>query len=234
MYLYSNNIITFLDEIICKLKTHNISFSNNGFPIFEQWMFLEDPPEPNHIIPYYNHNSIIDKHNYILCWYSTDYRLEGTISNLDKAIETCKQFKGICGFDFTVYEDDSLFLSTFISLLNQCITIYFAVHGIKIIFNARLINSSNDLSLKNMIPNQIISIGLLGFAYKKINKNVCIEAVNTIIKSCEPKFVCLYGPKLKYIEELIPEHIPFNNQTGFRMLCKLYPSQYLFSQKEVV
>ena len=119
------------------LVDKGFKFTEEGYPIFEKEMFLDEWPDI--VIPFGNRNSrfVKNKKKTVLCHFSKDKYIYPRLANLFNEIDIYREFLGIISSDITVTSDMDIEWQRFIILINELYLAVLAANGIKVILSTR-------------------------------------------------------------------------------------------------
>lgn len=201
-----------------ELSQNDIQFNNDGYPVFKPEFILWQ--KPKYILPFNHRNAAPEKSETALCFFMNDKLLYKRLANLQNDLDLFSGYLGICGFDLSPrmgWDDD---LQKFNILLSQMITIWLALHGIKIIPNFRTGSFTTFSSLKAYQGNMPVAIGALGCWKKKLSLNDLLYFKLKILQ-CNPSFIFIYGMIEDELIEMIEESgIEYQVYPDFRTTCR--------------
>ena len=185
------NLINWCDQKITFLKKNGIEFSK-GLPVIPQKSLYSDIP---YMVETYAHRHDIPseiRSSSLISYFENDRNLMNRLYKIDDEIEVLKQYGGICGFDLspcvTMLRPRQK-LSLLVSAVFNC---YVALHGVKVLINAR-IGDLSTTSLVNNIPAQSNFItGEIG-CHNNGYKAYGLYQLKLIKNKIHPKIIFVYG-----------------------------------------
>ncbi|WP_287388714.1 DUF4417 domain-containing protein [Lachnospira sp.] len=210
-----------IDEMYDYLKDKDITFDENGLPIFTKDMFLDEWPEM--VVPYSQRKNwrIINPAKTVLCFFGRDKNLYPRIGKVLDEIEEYSLFMGVIGMDVTVTSDMDEEWQEAIILLNHLFLAVLAVNGIKILLNTRTGGLDPDVIFKNTPHGVMVAAGFLGC---DTTADECDYSFMKKILVLLPEKLILYGKHDKIAErQLDILGIDFRTYTDFHRLCKEVP-----------
>lgn len=195
------NLPRLVIELQMELKSSGVEFTENGLPKFTNEMFLKELPDE--ILPFNKRHTAKDKKKTLICYFQEDESLYPRLKNLDKDIPELQQYMGIGGFDLSPDINWPLSQQMLNILINQLVTAYFAIHGIKIIPNWR-IGSLDTLSTLSSYPkNSTFIVGTLG-CYR-FNKDMGLFLTKAKVLVSSPSRLLIYGCLNQAYKDLLEE-----------------------------
>lgn len=211
------DLLKFTEKLIEHLS-NKIEFSNDGFPIFEDKMILQQKPDL--IVPYYNRkNKIVKNPNKtVLCFYSADSILYRRLEKVFNDIIEYKKYMGVIGLDLTITRDMDDEWQNLIMLINQLFLAVLACNKIKIIPNARIGSQASINNLKSIPPNVIWATSFLGCENLKSESD--LNFISKILYIL-PSEILIYGKHDKIAEKQLNNiGINYHTYTDFHRLTK--------------
>jgi hypothetical protein len=201
-----------------KLEDSGVKFTEYGYPIIPGDMLLRDFPSDIEMYPVAHWREAANKKKSILCWYENDKLLIGHINNLDKWIQIFKEFYAVTGVDLSPCVNADLEQQKMAILLNQLLTAYMAIHGIRILANFRTGGFETINSLSGYPLGICYSVGMLGCSKRKVLHGTELMQAK-LLNTC-PKKLLIYGSADKQLQELINKFaIPFVVIPDFKTRC---------------
>ncbi|MGN0907586.1 MAG: DUF4417 domain-containing protein [Bullifex sp.] len=211
------DLIGIANDLYEKLTQAGIVFNSKGYPVFSERYFLHQMPDE--IIPFTKRKYASNKKTALVCFFEEDEFLYSFLLNIDKYIDELREYIGIGGFDLSpdIFWDDSL--QQLNILLSQMVTIYVAIHDVKIIPNWR-IGSLQTIDSLCVYPKH--STFIVGTHGSQRTKNVLDDIyVRAKLMVSNPSNLLIYGGlHKKYFEVLKEEDISYT-------IFKDYKSQIL-------
>lgn len=212
------NILYLIDFYQRYLKKHKFQFDDNGYPIFQKSMFLNEWPDL--IVTYKNRNNKIvkKKEKTLLCFFDKDEHLYQRFIKVFDEIDEYKKYLGVVGIDITFTDDMDEEWQKLTSLMNMLFMAVLVVNGVKVVLNTRSA-ALNPQELFSNIPKGIMAAsGFLGcdknkskYDVRYISKILCIMPAKLII----------YGKKDEIVEnQLNMMGINYRRQIDFHVLSK--------------
>lgn len=145
------------------LSSQNVVFDDEGNPIFQASMFLDEWPET--VIPYSCRNNaalVTDSKKTAICFFTKDSLIYPRLEKVFEELDEYRRFMAVVSMDLTFTSDMEVELQRLILTINQLFTMILAINGIKIILNTRS-GSLDCVSAFSNIPKGIsVSSGFLG------------------------------------------------------------------------
>lgn len=215
------NIIDLM-ELECSFRSYllsqNVEFDDNGFPIFQASMFLEEWPDS--IVTYQCRNNtafVKEPSKTVICFYTADSRIYPRLEKVFDELDEYRRFMGVVSMDLTVTDDMDPELQQLIISVNQLFTMILAINGIRIIMNTR----SGGLEFSTVfgsIPKGIaVSSGFLGCRILSEDNLSYIKKIIYLF----PLVVLIYGKHDPIAEEQL-------DRLGF--IYKVYPDTHRSSK----
>lgn len=162
----------------------------DGFPVIPQDMLIRE--KPNEILPFPNHLKAKNPANTLLCNFSNDEIIYGSLAHIDERLNIAKGFMGICGFDFSAREGDDEANQDFYLYLNKILDAYFALNGVKILPNFRITGELSSLKVFHIYPPKTwYAVGTLGCAKGRVAENEMLLRYKLIY--ARPGHLLVYG-----------------------------------------
>lgn len=216
-----NSMMDFLlliDKLTAYLQEKRFSFSEEGYPIFEKWMFLSDKPDLIVPVNQRKNRRVKNKKKTLIAFYCGDEYIYRRIVKLPEEIEEYLPYMGVIGCDVTVTRDMEIEWQRAIILLNQLVMAVFAANGIKIVLNTRM-GSKETRDMFKYYPKGItVASGFRGGTRRYIKGN--FDYISKVLFFL-PKKLFIYGrchnSVLQEIDQMGIECIVYSD---FRSLCK--------------
>lgn len=174
--------------------TKNADYTDiEEYPILDESKILNDIPD--YIVPFdkvkeYKGN----KKKTAICFYCQDRTFLKVIHNPNNYIKMFKEYKGIIGFDLSIYTDMPIIKQKEQINENLSYTYYFGNCGICYYPNIRCGNDETiDEFLETIPKNSIIAIGTYGFIKTNDEKFEWYYFLNKILPILKPKCILVYG-----------------------------------------
>lgn len=190
------------NKLYVYLKHEGIEFSEEGFPVFREYMFTKEIPEE--IFPFKNRSECKNKKKTALCTCQLDSEIYPKLNNLDEDLEEWKNYLACVVFDLSPRSEWRTEIQKFNICINQMAAIYLALHGVKLIGNLRIGSSSTLCSLKSYPQKSPFLIGTLGCTKNCISDDVFLIEMKLLF--VRPSFVCIYGPLSKELEYILESY----------------------------
>lgn len=185
------NLLLWCDEKISYLKQHDITFKN-GLPVIPENSVYRDTPKHITTFPHRNSIPLEDKRNTLLCSFMPDHQLLTRLTKVDSDLIIFREYAGICGFDLSPSIYMLLPRQKFSILVNAVFNSYCALHGVKILPNARL-GEMKTFPLICSIPTKSNIISSTLGCRQKALKSYSLLQLTLIIESIHPPVVFVYG-----------------------------------------
>ncbi len=211
------DIVNTTDKLLSYLDG-KIEFSEDGFPVFTQEMFLNE--EPDLIVPYYNrhHKVVKNPGKTVICFFGSDESLYRRLENVFDDMEEYRLFQGVIGLDITVTADMDVEWQDAIMLLNQLFLAVLATNGIKIVMNARIGGSESVKNLMKFPKNILWATSFLGC--DKLTTETDFSFISKML-GLLPSKLLIYGKHDNIAEgQLSVMGIPYRTYTDFHRLSK--------------
>ncbi len=172
------------------LISHGMDFTEEGYPIFRENMFLDE--YPNQVVPYSFRNdiSIDDKNKTVLCHFTADKYIYPRLDKLLKEVDLYREFMGVISTDITVTADMDTEWQKMTVLLNQLYMAVLAINNIKVIANTRIGNSDMLYCFNGIPKNVLCASSFLGCSSNNtIYDNTYMKKIMYIL----PSKLIIYG-----------------------------------------
>ncbi len=158
----SFDIFIVIDGLYRYLEKQNIGIDEDGFPVFEPYMFLSEWPEM--VVPFSQRNNrrVRNKKKALICFFDKDQHLYSRFAKVFDEIDEYKKYMGVVGIDVTITDDMDCEWQKAVALLNQLFLAVLAVNGIKIVMNTRSAGIKPHILFKNVPHGVMVSSGFLG------------------------------------------------------------------------
>ncbi len=197
---------TIVAELESFIKGKGVPFIDS-FPVIPQEMLIREMPDE--ILPFPNHLKAKNSVKALLCNFSNDEIIYGTLAHLDERINIAKNFMGICGFDFSAREGDKEVNQDFYLYLNKLLDAYFALNGIKILPNFRITGELSSLKVFHIYPPKTwYAVGTLGCANGRVAENEMLLRYKLIF--ARPGHLLIYGVLKEEYEKILE-----SNETAY-------------------
>jgi len=207
-----------IDAYYSYLKARNFRFSDQGYPLFEEWMFLDEYPDLVVPIQQRKNRRVKAPARTVLCFFCGDKLIYPRYVHLFDEIKIYQSFMGIVEPDLTVTQDMDREWQDVLMLLNQLFMAVLAVNDVKVVLNTR-IGLAKTFHAFNYIPRKImVASGFLGGCRNMDNGEF---AYLSKIMRLYPGKILLYGACDKTImEQLNRMGLSYRKYMSFRTLCK--------------
>lgn len=212
------DIFVMIDELYRYLEDKEMNYDEDGFPVFEPNMFLNEWPEL--VVPFSQRKNkrVTDRRKTVLCFFDNDKKLYPRLQKLLNEIEEYKLFMGVIGLDVTITYDMDKEWQRAIALLNQLFLAVLAVNGIRIILNTRTAGLSANMVFQNVPQGIMVASGFLGCDKLEIDSDFSyLEKVLLLL----PDKLIIYGKHdIVAEQQLDAMGINYRVYTDFHRLCK--------------
>ena len=184
-------LIKWCDIKISFLKKNGIEFKND-LPVLPQESLYSGIPQ---MVETYAHRNDIPSAitgSSLIAYFDNDVNLMNRIYKIDNEIEVLKQFGGICGFDLSPCVTMLRPRQKFSLLVSAVFNCYVALHGIKVLTNARVGDLSTISSLDNIPAKSNIITGEIG-CHKYGYKAYGLYQLKLIRNKIKPNIIFVYG-----------------------------------------
>lgn len=200
------------------LFDEGFKFTENGYPVFEKEMFLDEWPDT--VIPFINRNSkfVKNKKKTVLCYFSKDKQIYPRLANLFNEIVLYRDFMGVISSDITVTTDMDVEWQRFIILINELFLAVLAMNDVKIVFSTRC-GSPETIHCFEGVPRGVMCASSFWGCEKKHS----IEQTDYLAKilSIGASKLILYGKHSEIIDlQLYDMGIESKSYPDYLDLCK--------------
>jgi len=200
------------------LIAKGIKFSGDGYPIFENSMFLNEYPDM--VVPFNQKKNrrVKNPQKTVICFFGGDKYIYPRYEKIFDELDTYKKYMGVVEPDITLTEDMDIEWQSVTMLLNQLFMAVLAVNGIKVILNTRMGLSDTAIAFENIPKKIMVASGFLGACPYKAPRD--FSYVSKILR-LYPEKVIIFGPcEVDAQEKLNRMGISFRTYSSFRTLCK--------------
>jgi hypothetical protein len=171
---------------------------------------------PVGITPFSRARKSSEYHQFI-CFYERDKEFENVWTHPHKYLPTFRRFRGIIGFDFSLYRDMPLGDQIFNTMRGRKLCRWFQKNGVKVIPNVRFGDERTYEFCFDGIPeNSVIAIGTHGNTKDKENLGYMIKGFDATIQRLHPSRILIYGSAPLEIIRLLEYH---------KTACAVYKSE---------
>lgn len=210
------DLLRICDTYTCYLKSHQIQFDPQGFPILERNMFLQEWPD---LLTTHKDRQawfVEEPAHTAICFFTEDKRIYPRFHRIFSDIIDYREYMGVIGADITVTEDMDVEWRRFTMLLNALHVAVLAVNAIPIIPNIRNAGSET-LDMLNWIPRGVlVATSTLGCEQTKTSCDLSFEEK---LLHLLPSGVLFYGKRDCVMEEQTKRlGIPFQRYDDVHMI----------------
>lgn len=206
------------------LLSQGVMFDDNGHPIFEVSMFLDEWPEAMVTFQCRNNKTLVkNPKKTVLCFFTADSRILPRLEKVFSELDEYKRFMAVVSMDLTITDDMDPELQQLIFTINLMFTMILAINGIKIVLNTRSGGLVSTSIFKRIPMGVTVASGFLGCNRLQENDFSYVSKIVFLM----PSRVLIYGKHDPIAEEQLDRlGLSFKNYPDTHRLTKYKEKSY--------